>query len=59
VIQEETMANIIQVIPKDPDPDKTLEDVLDDIVELTSFNHKLLSYDNRTDEVELVYQPPT
>jgi hypothetical protein len=50
---------VVQIIPKDPrDPDATLRDVLDDVVELTRFNHRLLRFDVRRTEVELVYQPP-
>ena len=52
------MGETKQTVQKDPNPDATLKDVLDDVVARNGFNRKLVRYTIKPTEVELVYQTP-
>ena len=53
------MAEVIQTLPKHPgNPDRTLDDVLHDVVQRAGFSRKLIRYTIRPGEVELVYETP-
>jgi hypothetical protein len=48
-----------QTIPKHPtDPDKTLDEVLFDVVERNRFDRKLVRYEIKKSEVVLTYKEP-
>jgi len=49
----------VQTIPKHPtSPDKTLDEVLHDVVERNAFDRKLVRYDITPTSVVLTYQEP-
>jgi hypothetical protein len=53
------MAEVINTILKDPEnPDRTLKDILHDVVERNDFGRKLVRFDIRPKDVELIYQTP-
>jgi hypothetical protein len=53
------MAEVVQIVPRDPrDPDATLKDVLHDVTERNRFSRRLVRFEIRSTEIELVYQVP-
>jgi hypothetical protein len=53
------MAEVVNTILTDPgNPERTLKDILHDVVERNDFGRKLVRFEIRATEVELVYQTP-
>jgi hypothetical protein len=54
------MGEITNNIDKHPrDPDRTMRDVLHDVVARNGFERKLIRFDVGEEKVKLVYQTPT
>jgi hypothetical protein len=52
------MPVLVHRIPKDPDPDKTLAEILDDVTARNMLDRKLLRYFITATDVDLVYETP-
>jgi hypothetical protein len=52
------MGEITQAIPRDPDADATLKDILEDVVARNRFDRKLVRFTVTAQQVTLVFQTP-